>query len=335
VNRKVSSIVLAVIVLQLNPFGVVAAETKGINVVTTTSAMASIIRPILSGDDNLTVLLPSNVEPHSFTLDPMTVQKALEADILVSSGHIGWEKVIEDQMKSSGKAVFDPLKDLSSLVLYESPSGGINLHGYWLDAENVKAIATAFSKVVSKMNPTASREYERNLQRYLSEINALESFSLNSLKGRGIYGSNAVIGFFEEQYVAKSFGMNVVGVLAGDEEEVGISPQKLEEIRRGLLNGTINYLVVSEIALELPLNEYIRTLSQETGSQVIYVRTLDIPDVYDFRALYLYNLGNVVGSNPSSKEDRYLLTPEIYLVVIAISVILNVILLYILFRRLR
>ena len=336
-NKKETIIaILLILILQFGTLHATFSIQNGVKVVATISAIASIIGPILTNKDNLAVLLPSNVEPHSFSLDPLTVQKALEADILVSSGHIGWEKQLENQVLEKGKIIFDPLKQLnSSLILLNSPNGGKNIHGYWLDPENVKLIASEFAKKMEIMNPLMSQTYEENLQKYINEIESLKSFALDSVKKKGLYGDKVVIGFYEEQYVAESFGLNPVEVLAGDEENLEISPQKMDTIRKGLLNGTITYLVVSEIALELPLNDYITKLSEETGKTVCYVRTLDIPGIYDFRELYTFNLGNILNDGNPTNSSSYVLAPDVYLELLGALLILNIVFGYIVFARVK
>jgi ABC-type Zn uptake system ZnuABC Zn-binding protein ZnuA len=307
---------------------------RGVKVAVTISSMASIIGPVLSGDDELTVLLPSTAEPHSFTLDPVTVQKALESDILVSSGHIGWERQLETQLLENGKIVFDPLAQLnSSLILLDSPSGGRNIHGYWLLPENVKLISHKFSETVSKLNPEMAKVYGANQERYASEIDRLQAYALDSMAKRGLLEKKVVIGFYEEQYVAESLGFKVDGVLAGDEENLEISPQKLDEIRKSLSDGSVSAMLVSDIALQLPLNDYIRKLAEETGKPVYYVRTMDLPSIYDFRELYSFNLGNLLSSGNVPTEKAYALAPDVYLTAIAASIMLNIVFGYLLFTR--
>ena len=209
-------IVLTIIIFQVIALNSVCYAQTGVKVVATISAVASIVGPILSSMDNLTILLPSNVEPHSFTLDPTTVQKALEADILVSSGHIGWEKQLETQLLEKGKTVFNPLIQLNkSIILFDSPYGGKNVHGYWLLPENVKLISSEFVKTISNVNPLMAQTYLKNEEKYISEIEKLKSFALDTMGNSGLIGKNIIIGFYEEQYVAESFGLKVAGVLAG------------------------------------------------------------------------------------------------------------------------
>jgi len=335
-KKRTIILVLLILICQLGALHGALSIQNGVKVVATISAVASIIGPILTNTDNLTVLLSSNVEPHSFTLDPLTVQKALDADILVSSGHIGWEKQLENQVLERGVMIFDPLKQLnSSLILLNAPNGGKNIHGYWLHPENVKLIASEFTKKMKIKNPSMSQTYEENLQKYINEIENLKSFALDSVKKKGLYGDKVVIGFYEEQYVAESFGLRPVEVLAGDGENLEISPQKMDAIRKGLLNGTITRLVVSDIALELPLNDYITKLSEETGKTVCYVRTLDIPGIYDFRELYTFNLGNILNSGNSTNSSSYVLAPDVYLELLVALLILNIVFGYIVFARVR
>ncbi|MGQ9781545.1 MAG: metal ABC transporter substrate-binding protein [Nitrososphaeria archaeon] len=333
--KALAAIVALTMILLLTGIpGHMSRAQGGLKVAATISSIASIVGPVLSNDDELAVLLPSTVEPHSFALDPMTIQKALEADILVSSGHIGWERQLETQLLENGKVVFDPLGKLnSSMVILDSPSGGRNVHGYWLLPENVKLISYEFAKMASKLNPSMAETYMANQERYVSEIDKLQAFAVDSMAKRGLLGRGVIIGFYEEQYVAESFGLKVNNVLAGEEESLEISPQKLDEIRDNLSNGTAVGMLVSDIALQLPLNDYIMKLAEETGKPVYYVRTLDIPSIYDFRELYTLNLGNILSSDNVPNEKSYALAPDVYWTAIAISVMLNIIFGYLLLVR--
>ena len=321
--------------LGLSHFNVNAASENGVKVAVSISAMATVVAPILLPEDNLTVLLPPNVEPHSFTLDPVTLGKALQADIIVTSGHIGWETQLEKLAVESGKTVFNPLEKLfGNLTLLDIPRGGKNLHGYWLYPENVIAIAKGFTEIVSKYRPSAAKEYESNLRRYISDIERLKEFALEYSRTSGLLDKNVLIGFYAEQYVVQSFGLKVTEVLAGSEENLEISPQRLETIRRELVEGRIQYIIVSDVAAELPLYNYVEKLSSETGAGIILVRVLDLPNLYDFRELFAYNIGRI-GRIKSSDIKSNFSESNVFLEAFIISLILNLILMYLLYKRVR
>jgi len=336
--RKASACIVIALIMFLSQtvglaqFNANAAGETGVKVAVSISAMATVIGPILLPQDNLTVLLPANVEPHSFTLDPATLDRALQADIIVTSGHIGWEKQLEKLAVERGKIVFDPLEDLN-ITLLDAPGGGKNVHGYWLYPENAIAIAKGFTEIVSNYKPSAAKEYEANLRRYAGDIEKLKDFALEYSRASGLLGKKVLIGFYEEQYVAQSFGLKVADVLAGSEENLEISPQKLETLRRELLEGQIQYIVVSDVAAELPIYNYVEKLSSETGAGVISVRVLDLPNVYDFRALFAYNVGRI-GVRSSSVASNFS-ESNVFLEAFIVSLILNLILLYLLYRRVR
>lgn len=312
-----------------------ASSSEGVNVVVSISAMATLIGPILLPQDNLTVLLPSDVEPHSFTLDPITLDRALKADIIVTSGHISWEKQLEEIAFEGGKIVFDPIKDLENeLILLDIPGGGKNVHGYWLLPENVKVIAKGFTKLISEYRSSLAQKYNENLIKYVNDIVRLQDFALDTSNKMGLFGKNVLIGFYEEQYVAYSFGLNVVDVLAGSEENLEISPQKLETLRNQLMEGYIKYIMVSEVARELPLYSYVEKLASETEAKIISVRVLDLYEIYDFRNLFSYNIGKV-GAFETGLKTSNLSQPNIFLETTIISIIFNFILLILVFRRMR
>ncbi len=337
--RKVLCVLLMFIILsiQYTKIGLSdanASSLEGVNVVVSISAMATAISPILLPQDNLTVLLPSYVEPHSFTLDPLTLDRALKADIIVTSGHIGWEKQLEEIAFERGKIVFDPIKDLGNeLILLDVPGGGgKNIHGYWLLPENVKVIAKEFAKLISEYRPSLAQKYNENLIKYVNDVVRLQDFALDTSKKMGLFGKNVLIGFYEEQYVAYSFGLNVVDVLAGSEENLELSPQKLETLRNQLMEGYIKYIMVSEVARELPLYSYVEKLASETGTKIISVRVLDLPEIYDFKSLFSYNIGKV-GAFETGLKASNLSQSNIFLETTVISIIFNFILLILIFRR--
>lgn len=312
-----------------------ALNDEGIDVAASISAIATIIGPILLPHDNLTILLPSNVEPHSFTLDPITLEKALEADIIVTSGHIGWEQRLEEIALERGKTVFDPIEMLGDkLILLDIPGGGKNLHGYWLLPNNVIAVAEEFTKIISEYRPSSAQEYQENFIKYVRDIIRLQDFALENSRKIGLLGRNVLIGYYEEQYVAYSFGLNVVDVLAGSEENLEISPQKIEIVRNQLLEGHIPYIMVSEITYELPLYNYVEKLSSETGAKIILVRALDLPEIYDFRSLFSYNIGKI-GIVEKSPKTNNIFQSNIFFETTIISIIFNFILIILIFKKVR
>ena len=267
----------------------VAQERRPV-VAVTISGLLPLVAPIAGEDVTVITILPSGVDAHHYTIQPDVVEKVVNADLIVLTGHIPWELELVDAVARErgvpiSSIALDLAHDADVRLLKEPGSGEPNLHAFWLLPDNAKLIAFKLADRLSELRPEFAERFRTRAERLAREVDGLME------RAHTIAGSKVVIAFFAEQYVVASFGLEPAIVLM---KEGGISPKALEEARRGLLNGTLKGIVYSEVAEGFPqLLGQIRALAEETNAPTYGIRVFGIEGVEDYAALMAYNLGSL------------------------------------------
>ena len=280
------------------------------------------------GGDRVTVsyFAPPNVDPHDVSFDPSMVDTALESQLLVSSGHVAWETQLE-QVMSERKGVpfsdigLDLYRDLKDQMTFlQVPGGGgENIHGYWLLPSNAIVIATAIEHKLETIDPASAAFYKANLQQFSDRVAGLQQLIDITTSSRGLKGMGVAVAFYEEQYVAYAFGLNVSLVLIG--EEVEIKPSVLDEARKGFASGQLKGIIVGDYVQQTSLYQSLVTLSSEQKVPLILVTVFEMAALPDYVDMMTFNLGAVAsmqkveGASASTGVDV-----STYLYVIALLV---------------
>jgi ABC-type Zn uptake system ZnuABC Zn-binding protein ZnuA len=306
-------------------------------VAVTLSGLLSIIEPIAGDDVEVVSLLPSGTEAHYYTLQPDIVQKALAADLIVCTGHIPWElelaeKVADEKGLEVSDVVLDLLHDVDVTLLKEPGTDQPNIHAFWLLPENAKKVALAVAERLAVIDPDDSQTFLRRAETFSKKVDALQKESMVRMKKAGLLDSKVVVAFYAEQYLAKAMGLRPEFILM---REGGLSPIVLEQVREGLLNGTLKAIIYSEIAEGFPqVLGQIRALSEEVGVPTYKVQVFSIGEVHDYLALLSYDIGiltsisNRIGNSSFSGFYLYLSA------LLAVLVAMEFIIIIFLYRRL-
>lgn len=250
-------------------------------------------------------LVPGGVDPHEFSPDPGTVNKAVSADLIVVTGHIAWEGRLLDAAASRkglprNRIGLNLLKDLrGNLTLLYLPreyGGGINLHAFWLLPDNAVTISKAIAKKLSTVAPSLSPYFEAKAGEFCVKMEELKKLLNEISKGHGLAGKRAVIGFPAEQYVAFSLGIETPVILAGGGEAAGVRPKALEEAYRGLKSGEYSLIIISDITEKTSIFPFVEELSETTNSPVAVVKVASFEGMADYAALMAYNAGKIAGA---------------------------------------
>jgi len=252
------------------------------------------------GGDRVTVsyFAPPDVDPHDVSFDPSMVDTALASQLLVSSGHVAWETQLE-QVMSERKGVpfsdigLDLYRDLKDQMKFlQLPGGGgENIHGYWLLPSNTIVIATAIEHKLEAIDPAGAAVYKANLQKFADRVAGLQQLIDDTTSSRGLKGIGVAVAFYEEQYVAYAFGLNVSLVLIG--EEVEIKPSVLDEARKGFSSGYLKGIIVGDYVQQMSVYQSLLALSLEQKVPIVLVTVFEMAALPDYVDMMTFNLGSV------------------------------------------
>lgn len=243
-------------------------------------------------------LVPEGVEFHEYLLQAADIEQASRADLLVVTGHLAWEAQLITAVGRS-VTVLDLLHDLKGkLLLRTLPSGGLNLHGWWLHPANAVVIVEALADILGRLDPARAELYALKAQGFrdrVAKLNASLAAAASWLASKEVVALSPA-----EQYLAEAMGLRV-GVILIEGEGFEVLPSHVEAARRGLLEGQYGAIILSESGLRLPGAAWARQLAREVGVPLLLVRTLSVSSVRSYEALLAYNAGLVAGGGTTPK----------------------------------
>ena len=307
-----------------------APQKHGVKVVVTLSILQTIVSPIVGDVGEVYSIVSGDVEPHSFTLTPSTIQEALNSDLIVITGHMDWEmELIERVSEEKGvqpSLISLNLLNLTGIKILEI-EGVKNIHGFWLLPDNAIVIARALRDKLSTLKPEFSEKFSQNYLLFERDVLNLKTVLVELSEKYNCLGKMVVVGFYAEQYVAEALGLKVDVSLIGEGET--IRPDSLTKIYNGLKSGDYVCIVVSDTALLMSgVQTALREVSEETGCSIAYVFTVSSNGLDRYDNLMYYNAGQVYSAllsnrkSPSNGLNVYLLTTILALLIIAFETIL-------------
>jgi zinc/manganese transport system substrate-binding protein len=254
-----------------------AAQAKKLNVVTSTTDMASLAQEV--GGDKITVeaIAKGYQDPHFVEAKPSFLLKLKNADLLISVGlqlEIGWLPPLVTQCGNPRIQVgASGYLDASQFAeILDLPTGQVtramgdvhplgNPH-YWLDPNNGRRIARGIAQKLGEMDPLDSQYFQQRFQDFDRRLTAAEKTwdaQIAPYQGRKVVTYHTSWSNF-----AKHFGLQVVGYI---EPRPGIPPTPAHtiEIIQLMKRDNIKVVVVEPyFDLKTP-----NSIGSATGAKVI------------------------------------------------------------------
>ncbi len=130
----------------------VYSYAKKLNIVATTTNIASIVKEIAQDKAEVLEIVPSDMCPGHFDLSPKDAQKILNSDIFF---YHGWEQWIKNLMK-------------------ETKSYKIPIEGNFMIPQINLAVAEKILEILSEIDPQNKEVYKNNYDKYSEKIKKIE-----------------------------------------------------------------------------------------------------------------------------------------------------------------
>ena len=288
----------------------VGAAEAALNVVTTTSDLASIVSEV--GGDKIAVesLARGYQDPHFVEAKPSFVLKLNKADLLVVVGRdleIGWLPALINQARNAriqpgADGYFDA--SLTAKIL-DLPTGQLtramgdvhplgNPH-YWLDPENGRAIAKAVQAKLTQKDPANAPYYAQraaDFDRRLSEAQQRWKSMMAPYKGIKVVTYHRSWANF-----ADAFGIDVIGYV---EPKPGIppTPQHTLDVIQAMRAQGIKLIIVEPYFDSKTPN----SIASQTGGTVLVLPPSvgGVPAASDYLKLFDTNISLLVGAIKSA-----------------------------------
>ena len=170
--RKVPGSALAMLVFAL---AMLAFEAHSLLIVVTFPSLRLDVQQLVCQGDRVVSLVPPSVDPHEYQLKPGDIQLLKKADVIISTGHVPFEKRIEELVESHVvNATLVVLWRVPGVRLLRNPdTGQPDLHMPIYDPYNYIAFIKYLSSTLSRLNPRCASVYTEKARRVIEEVESL------------------------------------------------------------------------------------------------------------------------------------------------------------------
>ena len=245
------------------------------------------VEAIAGSDYTVNVMVPAGSNPHIYEPFPEQISKLRKSDAYISNGYLGFEitwlkRFYETNRKMKRLDLSLDIDLIKSDHRHESDHlEGADPH-YWMSPKNAKLISSGIKKLMIKLDPQNSRQYENNYSQLVARIEELDRKAevlFNSVERRSFMIFHPNLAYF-----ARDYGLEEISVEYEGKEP---TPSRLKELIDRARNENLGVILVQK--------EYdtrnAKAIASETGAKVVIIdplsedwfsATLDIIDIlYD------------------------------------------------------
>ena len=242
--RVIAVLAAAVVAVGMAGPGVAAASSRRA-VVANFYPVAYAAQRVGGDRVHVTNLTPAGAEPHDLELTPDQIDEILDADVVFDLGQ-GFQPAVEKAAEE---------RDGPTVSLLRA---GMKDPHIWLDPVRMEAIVRRVQQGLTKVDPKGRAVYARNAQRFLAELDALDT---RYAEGLAHCARHVIVTGHEAfGYLAQRYGLRQEGV-------AGLSPDAEPDAQRlGQLADLVKKLGVTVVFTEALVSPRIAdTLAREAG----------------------------------------------------------------------
>jgi len=256
------------------------SPTDKLSVVATTTILGDVVKQIGGDQIELSVLLPTGVDPHSFQPTPQDIKLLTNSDLIFMNG-AGLEEfmqpLLDNALAATGK---NPPKIISAsdgitLRHLESTQGqsGIDTLGgsdphVWFNPQNVITWSKNIADALSNADPANASKYQENQKAYQTKLEDLDLWITQQVaqippQNRKLVTDHNDLGYFADKY-----GFEVIGaIVPGFSTAAEPSAQELANLEQTMRESGAKVVIVGTI-----VNANMESsIAQDTGTKLITI----------------------------------------------------------------
>ena len=206
------------------------------NIVVTTSFLYDIVEKIAGDTVNVELIIPAGEDPHLYIAKPEDLKKLQSADLVLYHGLHFEGKMVEvlDKLGISVSKQF-PKDKIGSME--EDGQVIIDPH-FWFHISLYKMAVEETKKALSNLNPKDADLYEKNTEKYLSELTQLDNYIIENIQKIPEGQRYLITPHDAFNYFSKSYGITV-------KAPQGVSTSS--EVSNSDIQETIDFIVEHKI----------------------------------------------------------------------------------------
>lgn len=267
-------------------FSSFSIQARDLHIVVSIPPLAAMIAPLLSEQDQLTVLLDAGSTPHGFQLKPSHLRHLNQADLVVSvgTGADAWlQRALRNTASPSLVAIRQP-----GLVVLPKREGGVwakhdhghgHHHGHkthqdkveekrmdghvWLNLENARVIMDAVAQQLIELDPARAGEVIARQQEAWASLHARQQVWQQQLAP--YQNTPFVVMHDAYQYFEQGFGLSAAGTIHVN-PEVAPSVRRMQELRHTMVERNVQCVFKEPQFPEGRLDAVVRGTNVKIGS---------------------------------------------------------------------
>jgi ABC-type Zn uptake system ZnuABC Zn-binding protein ZnuA len=192
-------------------------------VVTSIELFADLIRQVGGERAQVTALVPASADPHTYEPVPSKVVDISKADLVLING-VGLEETLMDVIKNNVRSGVPIVEMSAGLPVLEAGDQGTGNPHLWLNVRNGMHYVEAARDALIQVDPAGEAEYGANAQKYLAELEDLDSQVEQSIASIPAERRKLVTFHDAFPYLTERYGLELVGVVVrspGQEPSAG------------------------------------------------------------------------------------------------------------------
>ena len=190
-----------------------------LKVVATTSIVGDIVYNIAKDNIDLTVLLPPDTDPHTFSPAPQDIALIASADVIFTNG-FGLEQFLTQLIENAGSTPLivplstgvQPLTVDEHLATDDNHPDQVDPHT-WMNPLNVIVFTRNIEYTLTILNPANTQDYQVNATVYVAKLKQLDRWIKSQIEtipppNRKLVTDHEVFGYYVHQY-----GLELVGTI--------------------------------------------------------------------------------------------------------------------------
>ncbi|MCP4359850.1 MAG: zinc ABC transporter substrate-binding protein [Chloroflexi bacterium] len=257
-------------------------DGKPLEVVATTSIIGNVVSQVGGDSIQLTTLIGAGQDPHSYEPGAQELTTVTDAHIIFVNG---WdlEETLIQNIDNIGEEVplipvsanIAPLELGNTIHEDEHAQGTADPHT-WLTVQNVKQWVQNIEHTLSNLDPANAETYKNNAAVYLSELDALETYTQTQLadiptERRFLVTNHDALGYFVHEYGFELLGTIIPGSSTLAEPSASDLAQLIQKMTTHNICTIFTETAVSNkmaqtVAAELDSCDQIQILTLHTGT---------------------------------------------------------------------
>jgi ABC-type Zn uptake system ZnuABC Zn-binding protein ZnuA len=267
-----------------------------LTVVATTTVFADLVANVGGDLVEVSSLVPSNGDVHTFSPRPSDVRAVATARLLVMNG-LGlddWLQKTIENASAAGTPLMKLAVDLPGVSLLPGETPETQNPHLWLDVAYAQLYVDRIAAALAQVDPGRAADYAQRGAAYRARLDDLDDWVREQVASVPPAARRIVTVHDAFPYFAHAYGITIVGVAVeapGQDPSAGYTARLIEAIRSADVR-----VIFSERQFPTRL---VEQLAAETGITVVadlYDDALGDPPVTSYEAVMRWNVDAVVGA---------------------------------------